>query len=382
MRVFLLILFLFFILPVKAQLSKAEFYGKIDNQVFQYSKQHAQYPLNFDSVATYVNKTFASTEMKVRAYYTWIALNIYYDMGRIREMSDSKRFGVRGFESTTQNPDTVLARKLAVCEGFSKVMDKLCRASGIPSQMVVGYTKTSDGIVVEEMMHAWNAVKIDTAWGLLDVTWANGYIDSKHVYNKRFSSQYFLTPPKEFLKDHLPLDPMWQLLQQPVSKKYFMDDDSLHENKKALLNFNDSIAKYLKLNAEDKKYTDYLHYHLYDPGNIELSRNLDILTYNRVADQFNIASIENEDFTLFFNNTVLKDRSAVNFKKAKAMLESSRSYLNTGMAYLKNKKAYTKEYEKTFKEMQEAGSKNIKIVQENIANLSRYQKAVLTGKGK
>ncbi|MGZ3863588.1 MAG: transglutaminase domain-containing protein [Bacteroidia bacterium] len=376
MRLFFIFTFLIFLFSAEGQLSKAEFYGKIDNQVFQYSKQHAKYPLNFDSVTTYVNKTFVTTETKVRAYYTWIALNIYYDMGRIQEMSDSKRFGIRGFESTTQNPDTVLARKFAVCEGFSKVMDRLCKASDIPSQMVVGYTKTSDGEVVQEMMHAWNAVKIDTAWGLLDVTWSNGYIDSKHVYNKRFSSQYFLTPPKEFLKDHLPLDPMWQLLQYPVSKKYFTDGDSLHESKKNVFNFNDSIAKYLKVDEDERKYTDYMHYHLYDPDNNELSRTLDILVYNKVADKFNIASIENEDFTLFFNNTLLKDKSAANFKKAKSMLESARSYLNTGMAYLKNKKAFTDEYEKIFKEMKEAGTKNLKIVQENTANLSKYQKSL------
>jgi hypothetical protein len=374
--------FLFLISTCPAQLTKADFYNKIDNQVFLFSKKHAKYPLNFDTVTTYVNATFASTETKVRAYYTWIALNIYYDMGRMQEILDSKRFGLRNFESTTQLPDTVLVRKFAVCEGFSRVMDKLCKASNIPAHLVVGYTKTSNGEVVEDIMHAWNAVKIDSAWGLVDITWSNGYVDNLGIYNKRFSDKYFLNSPKEFLKDHLPLDPMWQLLVNPVSKKHFMLRDSSDENKTIKFNFNDSIADYLKLSGDEQKYADYLHYRYFDATNKETDRILDVFTYNKVVDMYNTAALENEEFTLFFSSMLSKAKTVANCKKARAMLESAKLHLTRGLELVKSKKAFTKEYETTFIEMKEEGAKNIKIVNENLVHLAGFQKTIAPAKRK
>ena len=91
----------------------------------------------------------------------------------------------------------------------------------------------------------WNAVLVDGEWRLLDVLWAScalvrrrvagwALIDvdgerlagdqeddspgEKRYHNNEF---FFLTDPDQFVCTHLPNDPAWQLLPNPVSVKQF-----------------------------------------------------------------------------------------------------------------------------------------------------------------
>ena len=53
----------------------------------------------------------------------------------------------------------------------------------------------------------------DSAWHLLDATWASGYI-SRNEFVHDYDAQYFLTAPEIFIKDHYPDDPRWTLLDE------------------------------------------------------------------------------------------------------------------------------------------------------------------------
>jgi len=45
-----------------------------------------------------------------------------------------------------------------------------------------------------------------------------GTVDDKRGFSKRLEEQYFLPSPEQFVFDHLPDDPKWQLLKLPISE--------------------------------------------------------------------------------------------------------------------------------------------------------------------
>ena len=71
--------------------------------------------------------------------------------------------------------------------------------------------------------HAWNAVKINGAWYLLDSTWGAGYTDEQNNFVFDFDDEYFLMPPEQFIYTHFPEDAKWQLLSTPISNNEFAD---------------------------------------------------------------------------------------------------------------------------------------------------------------
>ena len=66
-----------------------------------------------------------------------------------------------------------------------------------------------------EPNHAWNAVKIQERWHLVDVTWDAGHIEGK-IYHKQYGTAYLFADPRQFLYTHFPTDAKWQLLQRPM----------------------------------------------------------------------------------------------------------------------------------------------------------------------
>ncbi|WP_460596724.1 transglutaminase domain-containing protein [Geomonas sp. Red276] len=131
----------------------------------------------------------ASTDRdKAYAAFAWIRSNIYYD----NASKWQRRYGQHGGD---QSPEGVLAAKRGVCEGMANLFAALTEKMGLPSAVVTG---RASGFRQEA--HAWNAVKVDGKWGLVDVT--------RHS---------FLNPPEDFLNHHFPNDPQWQLLEKPLT---------------------------------------------------------------------------------------------------------------------------------------------------------------------
>jgi transglutaminase/protease-like cytokinesis protein 3 len=163
------------------------------------------------SLASYLTAPARSDREEARALFTWIALNINYDVSRFGQPPD---------------PDSVLAERRAVCAGYAALFKALAEAAGLEAEIVHGHAKgtgpqaaiSADGLLT----HDWNAVKIDGRWALLDCTWGAGRLNERKQFVKRFTDHYFLTPPELFIYDHLPLEDRWQLLQRPVTKSEFM----------------------------------------------------------------------------------------------------------------------------------------------------------------
>ena len=165
-------------------------------------------------LAAYLVKPARNEREKARAIFRWITANITYD---------AKTY-FRG-DFTPHNTRDVLASGVAVCDGYANLFKQLADLSGLEAVMVSGITKGyayhtrgRAGLVD----HAWNAVKIDGQWQLLDSTWGAGHLDgNKKRFVRDFKEHYFLTPPEQFVFDHFPDDPRWQLLERPNSRQDF-----------------------------------------------------------------------------------------------------------------------------------------------------------------
>jgi hypothetical protein len=135
---------------------------------------------------------------KLRAVYQWMALRMNYD-------SAAYRTGVQ----ITQTAQQALDARMSSCDGFSTLFADLAKHAGIEVQTVLGYVKDGfhqQGEAFKDTNHAWNAVRLDNQWYLIDSTWGAGFDDGKQFVRK-FDPFYFLTPADHLHLSHLAKDP-------------------------------------------------------------------------------------------------------------------------------------------------------------------------------
>jgi hypothetical protein len=112
----------------------------------------------------------------------------------------------------------VLRKRVAVCDGYSRLFKVLCTYSGIKAEIVQGYGRVNGGGERKfKTNHTWNAVQIDSVWKLLDVTWASGYTTYADDFIQKQNDFYFLTPADKFITDHYPEELRWTLLANPTA---------------------------------------------------------------------------------------------------------------------------------------------------------------------
>jgi len=168
---------------------------------------------SLDRLAAYLTAPCKNDREKARVIYRWITDRITYD--------------VQGYSTGSYGnlaSEDVLRQRSSICEGYVGLFQALAERSGIKSTEVQGYAKGFNyvaGSSLSEVNHAWNAVRINGSWCLIDPTWGSGSLGEDGRFNKRFDPHYFMTPPEEFIYDHLPDEEQWQLLHKPVSKKEF-----------------------------------------------------------------------------------------------------------------------------------------------------------------
>ncbi len=150
---------------------------------------------------------------KARAIYRWMTANVEYD---------TEAFFKGEVDATAQGRD-VLRRRKAVCGGFSTLFVEMARAAGLEAVKVDGFAKGygyQPGTSPSGLNHAWVAVRLHDGWYLIDPTWAAGHIEQRS-FKRTFEDFWFLVPPAQLVFSHLPADPRWQLLPQPVERMAF-----------------------------------------------------------------------------------------------------------------------------------------------------------------
>ena len=75
--------------------------------------------------------------------------------------------------------------------------------------------------------NAWTAVFVDGSWRLVNCTWAarhvTGHRDSLPQLFYKYDEFYFLTDPEDYVYQHYPDDPSWQLLDIPLPFSEFLN---------------------------------------------------------------------------------------------------------------------------------------------------------------
>lgn len=168
-----------------------------------------------EELAGYLSAAGDGDLQRARAVYRWLTTNVDYDVegffrGRYGDLS----------------PEGVLRRRRTVCSGYAGLAQALGQAMGLEVEVVNGWSKGYGYTAGEDFggptNHAWNAVRIDGRWHLMDPTWGAGYLMGDQ-FVPRFLEHYFLTEPRDFAFDHLPSDPEWQLLDDPLTGDEYAD---------------------------------------------------------------------------------------------------------------------------------------------------------------
>ncbi|MFT6870173.1 transglutaminase domain-containing protein [Polaribacter sp.] len=206
------ILVLFFSLTLNSQ-----DFSDVDAKVLKYPRFS-----KVEDLANKIKKDFSSDTHKARAAFFWLAKNIRYNL---KEYYNPKprRFRIE-FSSEEEKNHKLKAikyklvadmfqNKTGVCEEYAQAFKIICDLLNIESEVIKGYTRNNAneiGKTSKNVNHAWNAVKIDDNWLLLDATWAAGY-NSGDRWTRAFNPYFFDIPKSKIFKSHYPENPLWVL---------------------------------------------------------------------------------------------------------------------------------------------------------------------------
>ena len=215
--------------------SYSQKFNSIDSIVLKYPK-HFRSP---KELANQIQKDFTSEYEKSRAIFTWLALNISYDIKTFLNPKPLKSISyetqlekdLKFQEIKNEKIKEAFRKRIAVCEGYSLLFNHLATLVGLKSDIIHGMSKTTfDDIGPKKtrINHSWNSVMIEGAWRLIDVTWGAGMIVNKqNLWVREFNPIYFDTNPKIFFFNHLPVSRVWQT--QILDDKEFLKAPLLYE---------------------------------------------------------------------------------------------------------------------------------------------------------
>ena len=233
MKKFLLI-FLFSLICFNAN---AKNYRSVDSRA---QKVPTQYEESLPKLVKYLVEPYEKDEeKKARVLMAWIVYHVDYDEYKADTITSSS---YRRHPNRVSTGD-IFETRVGVCQDIANLYQRMAGLAGLDSVVVTGYggfnvTRRD----MEDNRHAWNAVKINGNWELVDPTWAirgpnavafqdvnsraahakeirkrerNTTKTNKARKDRVFDNRWFMTDPKEMIKSHFPDDEKWQLLATP-----------------------------------------------------------------------------------------------------------------------------------------------------------------------
>tara|TARA_R110002073_G_scaffold293194_2_gene458774 strand:- start:52948 stop:53904 length:957 start_codon:yes stop_codon:yes gene_type:complete len=195
-----------------------------------------------EKLANKIAQDFNNDANKVRAAFKWLTNNIRYNLEEYYQPKRVIQFRYSTEEERLQKiqalKDKIVSdafiRKIGVCEEYAQSFKKLADLLGIEAQVIKGYVRNSAqeiGRVPRTTNHAWNSVKINNQWVLLDATWAAGYVfNGKWVQD--YNNYFFAVDHKKIGKTHFPNNKKWQIVtnlstiekfyEQPIYSQAFL----------------------------------------------------------------------------------------------------------------------------------------------------------------
>ncbi|MDA0265740.1 MAG: hypothetical protein O3A14_02010 [Cyanobacteria bacterium] len=174
---------------------------------------------SISTVAAYIAAQEADPYLRVKAIHDYVISRVTYD-----------RSVLAGGVRPEQDAETVFRTHQALCEGYAKLFQSLGEAMGLNVAYVTGNVRrdfapvevippslryvTSD---YDWTYHAWNGVKLEGNWYLVDTTWDD--VDQADPYG--YQADYLMVPPEVMVLSHLPQQQGWQLLKKPIRFREF-----------------------------------------------------------------------------------------------------------------------------------------------------------------
>ena len=186
------------------------------NEIDRIAKELDYSGTSIEELANLLEQNTTTETEEARIIYAWITQHIAYDLSAYNDAVYNDKYP--DVEATT-----VLKDRTTICSGYSNLYLALAEAMNLESVMVVGHAKGATPPDMErfyDINHAWNGVRIDGEWYLLDATWGAGAIvEDRFTFD--YKPYYFATAPEELINNHFPKDEGWQLLAQTHTRKNF-----------------------------------------------------------------------------------------------------------------------------------------------------------------
>lgn len=172
-------------------------------------------PAEVVALAQQITEGCTNDLQRASALYRWLTETIRYDVAEWEHI-----VGGGDDYSHDHDPLSVLQRGTTVCIGYSWLFNALAQSVGLQANYLIGdvrgYRGTADDAVISAFKHAWNGVRVEGEWLLLDATWGARQTDETDDAYAARNAYYFATPANQMIFDHLPESPDWQLLADPV----------------------------------------------------------------------------------------------------------------------------------------------------------------------
>lgn len=175
--------------------------------------------LNLDmwDLAEFAKEHIKDEERLASFFYYWIGSNIEYDQELFQKITagtiTNKKF------ARSQDEYQVYERRKGVCAGYANLFKWFMEEMDIEAVVISGHIRDQRNHYVElssddNYRHAWNAIKLNGEWMLIDTTWGT----SENTTTSKF---YFDIKPEFAIISHYPENSKWQLLKDPLSLEEF-----------------------------------------------------------------------------------------------------------------------------------------------------------------
>lgn len=185
-----------------------------------------------------VLKEITYSQDTLRSIFDFVAKNIDYDVKMISKIPE--------YKNREEILEAAIKRRKGICEHYAELLHQLLLHHGYDSHLVSGYLKEDERINTE-FGHTWNAVRLDSGWYLMDVTWASGYVEDMKFY-KKYDPTWYLVQPEKMLETHFPYDPLWQLIDYPISHEAIKKGDFNQGQYEEKIDFDEVIASEKEMN--------------------------------------------------------------------------------------------------------------------------------------
>ncbi|MEE9408906.1 MAG: transglutaminase domain-containing protein [Polaribacter sp.] len=304
---------LFFFLLISISIQSQDF-SNVDNLVTDYPRFS-----NAQDLASKISTDFISDEEKARAAFFWLAKNIRYNLEEYynptqRSYNLSYATEEEKLQKLQAIKDKVVSdafkNKTGVCEEYAQSFKKICDLLGLESEVIKGNVRNLPqeiGKPVNTSNHAWNAIKLNNKWIILDATWAAGY-EYNGRWIRKFDPYFYNIPKEKIFKTHFPEDTLWVLrfgrislqefYNQPIYGHSFLSSKAtLISPKKGIIRINASKKielKFKHLAPNTLIYYTFKGMKFAQNPIITLENEITTLTINDVS--------RNSEFVLYINN--------------------------------------------------------------------------------